>query len=835
MHRSFAKQARWLTICSLVSLWGCASDSGAVAGAEPVGGETAVALELMSAAPDFAAPLWARSPIVLSFSAPLDASSVSAGVRVETAAGPVAFTHRVDGAVLSLEIATPPLAPSMLTVSIGSELRDQAGRAALPTSRSWQLPLWRTSPADGASARAPKLAHGKARDATWLAWESEANGAAIIQVAQYAEQALRNVDALPVEAGARLSDLVIDGQDRPVVAWAAATAHVARHDGSGWQLLEGGLEGALAPGQEGPRLALGDQDAIVVAAPTSGGVELASWTLAGPWQRIAPAWQPLATMTMPAPLGVHALDLAWSASGAVLAALVEHAGGRDLQVHRLEAGAWRPLAEAVEHERGDDVRELAIDVSPDGAPFVAWTEVSDGMSRLYVAQYSAEAGAFQGLGPALNVVLESDIEQPSLAAGAGTAPVVGFQEWSGGEGASYVARWNGSSFEVLGGSLGGRTGPALALGSHGEPLAASVRADSGVIELHHYNESPELPFGLERRKPPPCTLPLDSDPAFPRRLSETGCYAELGSKTIADGWISYELNSPLWSDGAFKRRFFSIPDNSTIGFTENEAWEMPVGTMLGKEFWLQRDPADPTSRFIVETRLMIKRCEPGSCRASWQGYSYQWNDSGDEATLLDNNSESVFVDWPVATGMHTHSYPARDECTRCHALSAGGALGPRTQQLNRNHRYGDVVDNQLRALFHAGLFGDTPPPADMNALVRLPTPSDPAYDLNARVRGYFDANCSHCHSPTSRWPVVDLRFDAQLRAADASGTTGNICNHLVPGDAEASILYVKLNAVPGAVPEGFPGDTMPPIARLLPDTFQLPRIKTWIDQMSSCP
>ena len=42
---------------------------------------------------------------------------------------------------------------------------------------------------------------------------------------------------------------------------------------------------------------------------------------------------------------------------------------------------------------------------------------------------------------------------------------------------------------------------------------------------------------------------------------------------------------------------------------------------------------------FVETRFMIKRCEPGACRASWQGYSYQWNDAGDEATLLDNTSE----------------------------------------------------------------------------------------------------------------------------------------------------------------------------------------------------
>ncbi|HKU42832.1 MAG TPA: hypothetical protein VJR89_31955 [Polyangiales bacterium] len=817
MDFGFAK----ITLCALAVLCGCAADREV-----PTSAPTGAAFELVAAAPDVAAPLWVRSPIVLRFSAPLDASSVSAGVRLASDARPVVFAHRVDGAVLTLEITAPPLTPAALDVSITAELRDQTGRAAQPTSRSWQLPVWRTSSAAGVSARAPLLARD--RDLTWLAWETESNGAPFIQVAQYSEQTLRSVDALAVEAGARLFDLAIDAEGRPVVAWRAAAAHVARYAGSGWQRLEDGLNAALAPGAElGPRLALGEQGALLVAWPTSAGVELASWSSQGPWQRIAPVWQPAVPL--------HALDLAWSASGAVLAALVEQPDGRDLQVHRLEAGVWRALSEAVEHDRSDDVRELAIDVGSNGAPLVAWTEVSDGTRRLYVSRYSAETATFQGLGPALNVVPDSDVEQPTLVAGDGMAPVVGFRELSAGDAASYVARWNGFSFEVLGGSLGGRGGPSVALGRQREPLAAIARATTGVIELHHYNESPEPPFGLNARKPQPCTLPADGDAAFPRRLSETRCYAELASQRIAEGWIPYELNSPLWSDGAWKRRFFSIPDGTKIGFTKTDAWELPVGTMLGKEFWLQRDPADRTTRFIVETRLMIKRCEPGSCRAAWQGYSYQWNAAGDEANLLDNNSESVVVHWPLATGVHEHSYPGRDECTKCHALSAGGALGPRTQQLNRNHRYGDVVDNQLRALFHIGLFGDSQPPADLNTLFRLPSPSDPSYDLNARVRGYFDANCAHCHSPTSRWPVVDLRYDAQVRAADASGMTGNICNHVVPGNAEASILYVKLKAVPGAVPEGFPGDTMPPIARRLPDTAQLPRIKSWIERMTTCP
>lgn len=550
------------TVIALAILCGCAADPDASMLSQP-----SAAFELMSTAPDVAAPLWVRSPIVLSFSAPLDVASVSAGVRLDAAGGPVDFTHQVDGALLSLQITTPPPSPATLTLTISESLRDQTGRPAPATTRSWQLPLWRTHSADGASARAPKLAH--ARGATWLAWE----GDAFIQLAEHTEQGLCNVEALPVEAGALLSDLVIDADGSPVIAWRAAAAHVARYSASGWQALDVGLDAAIAADQAlGPRLAVTDQGALLVAWPTDTGVELFSWSLAGPWQRVAPA-------TTAAARGV---DLAWSASGAVLALLVDvdRAGNRDLQVQRFEAGAWRVLTDALEYDRNNDVPELAVEVGSDGAPLVAWTEVSDGLSRLYVSRFSDAAGSFQKLGAALNVGLESDAVGLSLDASA----VVGFQEVSAGEAASYVARWQGSGFVVLGGSLGGRAGPAIALDQRAQPLAAVARADTGGIELHQYNESPVQPYGLSERKPQPCTLPLDSDPTFPKLLSQTACYTDLATQSAAAGWIPYDLNSPLWSDGAFKRRFFSIPDNTTIGFTASDAWELPVGTMLAKEF-----------------------------------------------------------------------------------------------------------------------------------------------------------------------------------------------------------------------------------------------------------
>jgi mono/diheme cytochrome c family protein len=266
---------------------------------------------------------------------------------------------------------------------------------------------------------------------------------------------------------------------------------------------------------------------------------------------------------------------------------------------------------------------------------------------------------------------------------------------------------------------------------------------------------------------------------------------------------------------------------------------MPVGTLLIKEFWMEREPGVPASAFIVETRFLVKRCEPGNCRAAWQGYSYQWDDEGTEAQLLDNTSDPKFKDWPLASGMHQHTYPGRDQCTQCHALAAGGTLGLQSMQFDRNFDYGDGVDNQLRALGHVGLFGDdVDVDVDVDPLpgtdqAPLPNPADPSFSDEQRSRAYFHANCSHCHRPDGEWPVIDFQYDAPLVAADDSDT--NICNLVVPGDAQASELYIKDSTRVPDLPPGFDGDPMPPLGTLLPDAGQLAIMARWIEGMTSCP
>ena len=278
-------------------------------------------------------------------------------------------------------------------------------------------------------------------------------------------------------------------------------------------------------------------------------------------------------------------------------------------------------------------------------------------------------------------------------------------------------RWAQGHWQALGAftspqGLGERI--ALAVDERDNPSIVIQAGDR--LEVHRFNGTPELPFGLlPRQGESSCKLPDDEDPNFPRTLSATGCYGDVAKRVPAAGAFPFDLNSPLWSDGAIKRRFVIPPDGKSLGYTGEGAWDVPPGTIFMKEFLFEREPGNRASVFPMETRLLIKRCEEGECLMPWQGYSFKWNADGTEAVLLENAVDEEFHDWPFANGTHRHTYPGRAQCTHCHLLAAGGTLGFQTAQLNRNFNYGGVVDNQLRALQHAGVLGAVEPRAFADA------------------------------------------------------------------------------------------------------------------------
>lgn len=300
-------------------------------------------------------------------------------------------------------------------------------------------------------------------------------------------------------------------------------------------------------------------------------------------------------------------------------------------------------------------------------------------------------------------------------------------------------------------------------------------------------------FVFEERDP---ARPLGQ---VPELLSQSGVFSEMKTQTPAPGLIPYGVNAELWSDGAHKTRLLALPDTARIGFSAVGDWDFPPGTVLVKSFYLDLERGNPQSRRIVETRFLVKQDEG----EAWDGFSYQWNEEGSDAALLPGSATHSFtiVD-PAAPGgsyLHEHYFPSRAECGTCHTQASGQVLGVRTAQLNGQYDYGEVSDNQLRALNHIGVF-DRDIGQVQEDWPRLAQPYSAVAPLEGRARAYLDANCSHCHRPggTGRGGL-DLRAGVPLIATGlvaAPPEDGELgvrgAQLLAPGFPDSSVLYLRL-------------------------------------------
>src|SRR5260370_33843050 len=91
-------------------------------------------------------------------------------------------------------------------------------------------------------------------------------------------------------------------------------------------------------------------------------------------------------------------------------------------------------------------------------------------------------------------------------------------------------------------------------------------------------------------------------------------------------------------------------------------------------------------------------------------------------------------------------YPSRAECFQCHNPWAGYALAFTLAQLNKDHDYGSVIDNQPSTLEHARIVTVVPPGkgSRIKLSARLSHPSDPSATRTERARSYRHMKYSHC-------------------------------------------------------------------------------------------
>lgn len=302
----------------------------------------------------------------------------------------------------------------------------------------------------------------------------------------------------------------------------------------------------------------------------------------------------------------------------------------------------------------------------------------------------------------------------------------------------------------------------------------------------------------------------------PATLECTGLYADLATKRIAAGVEAYAPAIALWSDGAEKHRWVSLPPGTTIDATDPSEWIFPVGTKFWKEF------TQDGKR--VETRLWQK-VRP----RFWVAAAYAWN--ADESAAV----ATAGGDIPFGGGIY--HIPTGDECDKCHRGRTENILGFESVELGLPGASGIT----LADLVARGLLSPAP------AATRLQI-GDDGTGTAAAAMGWLHANCGiTCHNGNSSAMAhqsgLRLRLDpAQLDGRSSAGfdplrtSVGIAVNaanwrgqvRIVPGEPEASLLYYLIS-------HRGQGQQMPPFASRLVDQANVAVIGRWIAAMPRLP
>ncbi|XXX80227.1 PQQ-dependent sugar dehydrogenase [Sorangium sp. So ce134] len=298
----------------------------------------------------------------------------------------------------------------------------------------------------------------------------------------------------------------------------------------------------------------------------------------------------------------------------------------------------------------------------------------------------------------------------------------------------------------------------------------------------------------------PCADPaaLPPDPTPPERLSETGLYADIATRSRAANTLEFRPAYELWSDGAAKRRFVYLPRCSTIDTSDMDHWSLPVGTRFWKEFRAEG--------VAVETRL-IHRFGPGI--DDWVFAAYAWDPSGRDAFLVEDGVED-------ARGTR-HDIPRTADCWECHGKLPERVLGFSALQLSHQGS-GETI----RSLSNAGWLtvpmpGGFRPPGDATAAAAL---------------GYLHANCGNCHNDTgvatlrTRLLAADTTVESTDTYATGVGVTpsfweSGVVHRITAGDPESSAV-VRRMAHRGSRAQ------MPPIGSEIADAAGLAAVRAWI-------
>ncbi|MBL8548019.1 MAG: hypothetical protein JNL81_16285, partial [Hyphomonadaceae bacterium] len=350
--------------------------------------------------------------------------------------------------------------------------------------------------------------------------------------------------------------------------------------------------------------------------------------------------------------------------------------------------------------------------------------------------------------------------------------------------------------------------------------------------------------------PPPVNAAAISAERPPQTLADFHFFRDAAARQPNARVTAYDLNTPLYSDGALKFRYLYVPPGQQARYRDEGVFEFPVGTVLIKTFAFAADMRRPDENVrFLETRLLVRRAE------GWVAYPYVWNEAQTEARLspigatvpvsfTNEEGQAIALEWVV---------PNRNQCKGCHDLAGDlTPIGPSARNLNRAGphiafspwndgsdaaaipRSEPISTNQLDAWADDHILTGAPRATEAPHAPRAFDASTGSLDL--RARAYLDVNCAHCHNPQGpahtsgldlRWSQHEpISWGVNKRPVAAGRGSAGYEFAIDPGHPERSILLFRMRSTD-------PGVMMPETGRQLVDERGAALIEQWIAQMQA--
>lgn len=303
-------------------------------------------------------------------------------------------------------------------------------------------------------------------------------------------------------------------------------------------------------------------------------------------------------------------------------------------------------------------------------------------------------------------------------------------------------------------------------------------------------------------------------PPLPETLEGTGLYSDFEARTIARANRPFTPQYPLWTDGARKRRWISLPPGTSIDAANPDAWGFPVGTKLWKELSFGRP---------VETRF-IERTPAG-----WRFAAYVWSDDGRRATLAPERGAAVAS---IAPGV-AHRIPSRGDCRVCHESGPSPVLGFSALQLStdRDPNALHAEPLPLGALdlgslasegLVRGLAGGTSP------RIAARTPTERA------ALGYLHSNCGTCHRGDGELGALGMVLLSSPSGSSADAplqTTVDRPSRSRPGAVRVARRSPDRSLLLERMRSRMPLVQMPPLGTQLVDEEGVRLLSAWIEEL----